>query len=381
MFLYDQIKILHLELTDRCNANCPMCPRSVHGAFENPNLCLTELSLEDIKNFFPQEFVAQLDYIYLCGNYGEPTVARDCLEILKYFRESNPQIRLSVFTNGSTRTTQWWSEVGRLLSRSGDLVRFSIDGLESTNHLYRQNTNWDKIISNAKAFINAGGVAYWDYLVFDHNKHQIEEAKSLAKTLGFSEFFTKYSSRFVNNQGQTIIEEYPVYDKTGEFVRKLMPIPELYGYDQAEVLSFERQQPIQPTLNPLKKWVPDLSSPDHQASYLSKCVSCQSQRNKEIYISAEGFVTPCCWTAFTIRTAMDIEHLNQFRGMVFDNGLDNICLRKKSLQEIIGDDFFQNQFTSNWAKKTPAEGQLMLCYKFCNTDSWVQKEFKNREIL
>ena len=64
--------------------------------------------------------------------------------------------------------------------------------------MYRVNSNFKTIMKNAKAFINAGGNARWDYLIFDHNEHQIDEAKVLAKKLGFSEIiFKKTAIRFV----------------------------------------------------------------------------------------------------------------------------------------------------------------------------------------
>ena len=62
---------------------------------------------------------------------------------------------------------------------------FSIDGLKNTNELYRRKLEWEKLMRNASAFIEAGGVAYWDMLVFKHNEHQIEEVRQLAKNMGF----------------------------------------------------------------------------------------------------------------------------------------------------------------------------------------------------
>ena len=35
-----------------------------------------------------------------------------------------------------------------------------------------------------KWYIKAGGVARWEFLVFKHNQHQIEEARQLANELG-----------------------------------------------------------------------------------------------------------------------------------------------------------------------------------------------------
>ena len=72
-----------------------------------------------------------------------------------------------------------------------DYCVFSIDGLEDTNHLYRRNVKWEKVIENARSFITAGGKAHWDMLVFEHNKHQVDEAKSYANKLGFVWFRSK----------------------------------------------------------------------------------------------------------------------------------------------------------------------------------------------
>jgi hypothetical protein len=41
---------------------------------------------------------------------------------------------------------------------------------------------------NAAAFINAGGWAVWQYIVFPWNSHQIDEAQVLAKHMGFEKF-------------------------------------------------------------------------------------------------------------------------------------------------------------------------------------------------
>ena len=42
-----------------------------------------------------------------------------------------------------------------------------------------------------KSFIGAGGAAQWEYLVFKHNQHQVDDAKKLAIELGFKGFYAK----------------------------------------------------------------------------------------------------------------------------------------------------------------------------------------------
>ena len=40
-----------------------------------------------------------------------------------------------------------------------------------------------------RAFINAGGRARWDFLIFAHNEHQVDEAEALATKWGFKSFY------------------------------------------------------------------------------------------------------------------------------------------------------------------------------------------------
>ena len=86
MYKYQDIRAIHLEVTQNCQANCPMCDRNMNGEGINPHINLDELSLEDCYKIFKPEFIAQLDTMYMCGNLGDPVVARDTLEIFSYFR-------------------------------------------------------------------------------------------------------------------------------------------------------------------------------------------------------------------------------------------------------------------------------------------------------
>jgi sulfatase maturation enzyme AslB (radical SAM superfamily) len=131
----------------------------------------------------------------MCGNYGDPAAAPECIEIFKYFRQVNNSIRLCMHTNGGLRNTSWWRELGSVLSEFGDECYIGIDGLKDTNHIYRVNTDFDKIMKNASAFIAAGGKAHWEFLVFEYNEHQVEEARRIASDMGFVGFRTKVSHR------------------------------------------------------------------------------------------------------------------------------------------------------------------------------------------
>ena len=262
MIKYEEIKRVHLELTERCQAECPMCPRT-----GNLLVGKRELSLSDIEFIFPEEFVKQLDAITLCGNFGEPILAKDFIEIIQYFRFNNKNLFLKIHSNAGARDIDFWEDLAYLIGDIG-IVIFGIDGLEDTNHIYRKNVQWDKVMQSAKTFIDAGGKAQWDFLVFEHNEHQVDEARKLSKEMGFDNFELKFSSRWTG------------YHKSG-----LKPT-KLYSNKALN------------TINSIQ---------DIEKFYDSCSIKCNSAINKSIYVSAEGLVTPCCWTALSLYDKKNIE--------------------------------------------------------------------------
>jgi sulfatase maturation enzyme AslB (radical SAM superfamily) len=186
-------RVLHIEPTDVCNAACPACARETDTNF-NKNVH-HHLTVEQIKSKFSPEFIRNLDKMFMCGNYGDPAAGLHTLDIFKYFRSVNPAITLGMNTNGGLKSTHWWQELASILSGPQDYVVFSIDGLSNTNHIYRVNVDWDKLMSNALTFIKNQGSAHWDMLVFKHNEHQVTDCERLAKDLGFTWFRAKVSKR------------------------------------------------------------------------------------------------------------------------------------------------------------------------------------------
>ena len=245
---------MHLEITSKCQASCPMCARNIQGGPINPFLDVNELSYNLFVKWFDTSFITQLDRVYMCGNYGDPVVAKDTVKIFEYIRQNNPTCRLSMNTNGSARNKLFWIKLANL----GVSIRFGIDGLDNTHSRYRIGTDWNKVILNSKTFIDNGGYAIWDMLVFEHNKHQVEVCKQLSIDIGFSEFHHKNTSRFRD--------------------------------DHLEVINFEGKKVD--VLYPTEKSI------DHskKVNTDSKEITCRAVKENSLYIGANGNVTPCCWT-------------------------------------------------------------------------------------
>lgn len=378
MYNYSDIKTVHLEITDNCNAACPMCGRNINGGQENPWLPKTELFIDDIKKIFEPKFIKQLDRLYMCGNYGDPIAARDTLEAFSYFREHNHKMNLSMHTNGSAKRPEWWKELAKVIGNKGHVV-FSIDGLEDTNHLYRQNTIWSKIIENAQAFIDAGGRARWDYIVFAHNEHQVEEAKTLSEKMRFEKFQIKKSARFfslasgmtkemhqaANRKGmQTTLLQAPknpkyrnsALDKLSEIAKtdsiKFIPSKQedLEGNISSQIFYKNKEKK-----KPMEKYWDEVS------------IKCKVQEEKSIYVSAEGIVQPCCWTAGQMYVWYWTLKGGQVWNLINTVGKDNLNAKLVPLDIILDGEYFQKHIPESWNKSSCADGKLAVCAKTCGT--------------
>jgi MoaA/NifB/PqqE/SkfB family radical SAM enzyme len=329
MYRYKDIKTVHLEITEKCQAGCAMCGRSDGHGRLNRHLKETELTLEDCKKIFPIDLIKRLRRMYMCGNFGDPLFAKETLEIFEHFRDNNFSMELMMYTNGGARNKEWWKNLASLDTK----VIFAIDGLSDTNHIYRENVNWNKVMSSAETYIKAGGKAVWHYLVFRHNEHQIEQAQELSKKMGFSEFQLKKSSRFTADS-QTF--KHLTVPSKKEYVNDRVhlrdKIAEAYGSYQ---------------------------------NYLDQSdISCMVKEQKSIYVSAAGYVFPCCWLGYE---PFDDKIKDPRSSQIFDliEDFDKIDAKKHGIDGVLSTDFFE-KIQDSWGLSSVADGKLMTCAKTCS---------------
>jgi len=334
MYNCSDIKAVHIEITEKCNLSCLMCDRNKNGGEVNQYLKNRELSFRDIHRAFNPSFIKQLDRVYFCGNYGDPILAKDLLQILKYFRSHNSKLKLSLITNGCSHDGTWWSEIAGIVNS----VRFGIDGMNDTHKIYRQNANWYLIINNLKAYINAGGYAIWDYLVFGHNEHQIEEARLLAKTIGVQEFVVKKTGRFFSNIKLKGKDEHVGLTKPKQNINRNK--------------SLNKEQTI-------------INKYGSMESYLNKTeIDCKVLKTKEIYLSAEGLVLPCCWLAGQMyKWYLPPESTDIWK--LIDK--DKISIKNNTFDSILHSDLFKN-IKKSWNKDSLDKGKLKTCSLKCGKE-------------
>lgn len=341
----NNIKALALELTDKCQASCPMCLRNYNGGPERNFVKNVEITLDEFKAWFPPEFLSNLDNCYACGNLGDPIVAKDTLEIFKYVRSCNATCRLAIHTNGSMRTPKWWAELATVLAPNG-VVIFGIDGFKGEHELYRKGTNWDKVIENATAFIQAGGNAAADTLVFKHNEDRVFELKEFLIGIGFSYVNIKTTPRFYN------YDTCAVQDNKGNHLYNIHPPeneiwkPVIFKPNTVKLVSKSAYQQL------LDNAIID-----------SKCV-----KEQEIYINAQGQVFPCATSV--VRDDFDVEEadesLNVLRSRMVE--ANRYLIEDIGAIDLHGTNIIDALAASNWATRLPKhwnENKNFLCVKHC----------------
>lgn len=344
------IKKIHLELTSNCNARCPQCNRTFKFTpFSDPTLPLNELSLDDVIRVLDDERCSRVEELYINGNFGDIVMHSDPYPIVEEIIRRG--IKLRIHTNGSGLPTDFWTNIGRLGNMD---VIFALDGLEDTHHLYRRNTRFDVIIKNARAYIDAGGYAEWQFIKFNHNIHQIETARQLAKEYGFSAFtaiesnirFTSYNAISVKDKNfkhQYFLESPGVDDtnrKTGNSVTNENSLIHMYN----------NPNEIKPsTLDPETYKV---------------LIDCDAKNSQTIYVGYDKRLWPCCFfgNGFdrNIRNKEKNNILKLFSKVLEqDSNFNNIATRSVSdiLQDV--DDF--NIVEKEWSKSNLCD----ICTNYC----------------
>jgi len=353
MYKYEDIKTVHLEITQKCSASCPMCDRNENGGAVNQHIRGNEqeLTLQDCMDIFPPDLVMRLETLYMCGNLGDPIVAKDTLEVFRYLRSINDKMWLSMNTMAGAKSPEWWAELAKVIGRNGAVI-FSVDGLENTNHLYRQNVVWANVERNMKAFINAGGRARWDYLIFEHNECDVDRAEKLAKEWGCEKFIKKKTGRFVTTT-TAAKETHQAKDRKGNEKQKLAK-PKDKKYQNMALL---KQKEIEKTYGSMMDY------------YNKAHISCKVAKDANIFITAEGIVMPCCWTAGRMykwwHKDPKVEQIWDFIDAA--GGKDMLDARLFGIQGVFETGIMDN-ITASWKIKSIAEGKLGVCAQKCGSE-------------
>lgn len=350
LYQLEDIRMVHLELSSRCNASCPMCGRNQSGGAVHSHLPLSELTLAQVQKIFPEGFIRQLQKVYFCGNFGDPIMAQECVEIAEYFRRAHPELNISLHTNGGARDVGFWQRLAKVLTT----CRFGVDGLEDTNHLYRQGVSWKILDRNVSAFVSAGGRAEWDFLIFKHNEHQIQAAQKQADEWGIKKINFKSTARFFSSRLAAAVESVPVHNKSGEVTHHLVKTT-LPDYENPY---YRNQKNLLNHYSNLQEY------------WDQTPIRCRVAEEKNIYVSAQGYVLPCCWIGNEIFPAPHLKKENQVLKLLESapEKLESLNALERGLQEVLRSDFFVSQVSGSWNKPSLQDGKLRVCARTCGVE-------------
>jgi len=366
MLKFEDLKRIHVELSSACNAACPSCPRNVDGGYTVPWLKPKTMTLADFKLIFNKGVLEQIQGLLFCGNYGDPVYCRDLPQILQYIASVNDKIEVRIHTNGGIRRPQWWTDLAQ--SYVNLEVVFSIDGLEDTNHIYRRGVVWQALEANFRAFIQYGGQAVWEFLIFKHNEHQIDRVRELSDSEGFTE--VKFKRPFGFDSGSVSYSRMRVLDQQGNLDYFVYPSESddfrNAGHEQT-VDRYENDDGLPPSvLAELHRQVEhqvDSKEFDQYENIETTKLDCLTQQNSEIYIDSSGRLHPCCFLGIGGQDVASSDDAKQYNRWLKNRNDENNC-KKYTIQEIMSRDFLSS-ISDTWSC-THAQGRMLTCSKMCS---------------
>lgn len=169
-----------------CNLRCPGC----HTGIKHPEMtdpCF--LKFEDFKVIFSQ--VEKYALSVALYNWGEPFLNKQLFDMIAHadahkvgstihsnFNHFNEALAENAVKSGLTH------------------IYLSIDGASNEAYSkYRVKGNLEHVLENLKIMLETKKrlnskypILTWKYLVFEHNKHELEQARQLATAMGVDEF-------------------------------------------------------------------------------------------------------------------------------------------------------------------------------------------------
>jgi MoaA/NifB/PqqE/SkfB family radical SAM enzyme len=318
--LYKEIDTVEFDLNTVCNSYCPPCHRyTVQDGelFHNPYVKLgVNLELDVIERVFENSRITDDCFVDLVGLVGEPIAHPKFMEIVDIIYKHRPNAAINLHTNGGLRTEKMFYDLGKKFNKHS-WIKFSLDGLEDTNGIYRIGVDYNKVVANMRAFIDGGGRAIWKFVTFKWNEHQVEQAEALSKEYGCYKFQQDWD---VNDQDIDIFmaaAQKKINKKTASRVADFIEVPE------------NRSRKIK-----------------------DKCFS-----YKKIYVNAHGYVIPCCMFngSFTYESMREqtLNFIKEDRGEYWNS------LYHNDLESIMSDTWWQK------LKDSFESGPCDICVSAC----------------
>ncbi|MEK7728387.1 MAG: radical SAM protein, partial [candidate division KSB1 bacterium] len=180
--------VLTIEPTNVCNLRCPLCVTG-NGTMER---AYGRMAFETFTRLIDEIGDRVLYLVFF--NQGEPYLHRRFNEFVVYAK------RRGIYVTTSTNAHYFDAETAEATVRSGmDTLVLSVDGAEQETYAqYRVGGSLAKVQNGIRALVEAKQrlrsktpYLYMQFLVMQHNEHELPAMKRMARELGVDRFLVK----------------------------------------------------------------------------------------------------------------------------------------------------------------------------------------------
>ena len=188
ILVYELDKKIYINLTNRCTNECIFCLRQ-----DKDDVCGQELWL-DSEDFTSEDVIEQLkkfnlsSEVIFCG-YGEPMLKFEVLrQVAKYIKETYPEIKIRVNTNGHANFIYKKNVVPELV---GLVDEFSVSLNASNSEEYDElsQPKFENAYEEVKKFIKCSADAGIETVAsivdgYEGRRLDVEKCREIAESLG-----------------------------------------------------------------------------------------------------------------------------------------------------------------------------------------------------
>jgi radical SAM protein with 4Fe4S-binding SPASM domain len=170
-----------VDVCNVCNLRCPLCPTG------NTTIARRQamLSLDQYKDVFDR--IKEYALVVSFYNHGEPLLNPDVFSIIEHTHRSRVGTNISSNFNWPQPV-----DINDFIRSGLDYVTVSLDGVtQEAYQKYRVRgdiaevfDNLRRLISAKKALKSKTPFVEWQFIVFKHNEHEMDQARKLASEIG-----------------------------------------------------------------------------------------------------------------------------------------------------------------------------------------------------
>jgi len=171
--------IIDFNITNFCNAKCPTCKRFSPNDYlqVDHNLKVFHMDYDEYKKILnANKKYFRNTNCFFCGEFGDPLMHPKIKEFVQ--TANNYFLSVVVYSNGALNRPDLIEYLTQ--TKNNVMIRFGIDGLtHEVNNKYRINAKTDIAYKNMLTLAKFNK-AKWDYTLFEHNFHELEDVIKFA---------------------------------------------------------------------------------------------------------------------------------------------------------------------------------------------------------